>query len=163
VSKTELEDSRLDGAGVAAHDFAAAMGENGVFHALLSAPCELCANRRVPDQVMAAPAHHGPGHRGAVADVERHTAQRLRGLADGRQVGYVKRRDAPGSNSIADRGGPQRMLNGEGLEADRVDAEGVSGLNCMSIGEWKALNQRPGLVRGMDRAGRALREPEGVV
>jgi hypothetical protein len=55
------------------------------------------------------------------------------------------------------------MLNGEGLEADRVDAEGVSGLNCMSIGEWKALNQRPGLVRGMDRAGRALREPEGVV
>ena len=65
--RSELEDSRRDGAGVAAHDFAAAMGENGVSHALLAAPGELCANRRVPDQVLAAPAHHGPGHRGAVA------------------------------------------------------------------------------------------------
>ena len=124
-----------------------------------------CApNCRMPDQVMAAPAHHGPRHRGAVADVERHTAQRLRGLADGGQVGYVKeRRDASRRYPIADCGGPQRMLNGEGLEADGADAEGVSGLNRMSIGEWKALNQRPGLVRGIDRAGRALRKPEGVV
>jgi hypothetical protein len=115
VSKTELEDPRLDGAGVAAHDFAAAMGENGVFHALLSAPGELCANRRVPDQVMAAPAHHGSRHGGAVADVERDTAERLGALADQGKVRHVEYRDMRAIDPIADCRSPQRMLNGEGL------------------------------------------------
>ena len=112
---------------------------------------------------MVAPPHHGPRHRGAIADVERDTAQRLGGLADGGKVGYEKHRDMRAIDPIANCGGPQRMLNGEGLEADGADAEGMLGLNCMSIGERKALDQRPGLVRGIDRAGRAMREPEGVI
>ena len=58
---------RRVGAGIAAHDFAAAMGENGGSHALLAAPGELCATRRVPDQVLARRRTMGPGDRGAVA------------------------------------------------------------------------------------------------
>ena len=55
------------------------------------------------------------------------------------------------------------MLNGEGLEADGADVEGMLGLDNTSIGERKALDQRPGFFRRIDRAVRAMPEPEGVI
>ncbi len=55
------------------------------------------------------------------------------------------------------------MLDRKGLEADPADPKWASGLNRVAIGERKALDQRPGLFRRVDRAGRAMRETSGVI
>ena len=158
----ELADALLDATGVAAHDLAAAMSEDSVRHALLSAPGELRANGCVPDQVLAAPAHHGPCHRSAVADVKCHAPQRIGAIPDGGEVWHIEHGEAPGLDPIADRRRSQRMVDCEGLEADCPDPEWVSGLNPISIGEREARDHRPGFVRRIDRTRCALRESEGV-
>ena len=159
----ELADARLDATGVAAHDFAAAMSENGTLYALFSAPGELRAYGHVPDQVIAAPTHQGAGHRGAVADVKCHSLQRFDTIPDGGEVWDIEYGEAPGLDPIADRRRSQRMGDHEGLKCDRTNPERMSGLNPTSIGEREPLDQRPSLVRRIDGARCALSEPEGVV
>ncbi len=59
-----------DRTGIAAHDLAAAMGEDRPPHFFLRAPEELGHNRRMPDQRIIPVAHHGAFDRGAVPHIE---------------------------------------------------------------------------------------------
>ena len=103
----ELADARRDGAGVAADNLAAAMGEDGATHPLLSTPGELRADRRVPDQFAAAPAHHGPRNRGAVTDIERHPVEGVMALVNGGEIWNIEECNTPLCHSISDGRGEQ--------------------------------------------------------
>ena len=128
-------DPRADQTGVAAHDLAAAMGEDGAGNPLLLTPAKLFGDRRMPDLVVVAPAHHRSRDRSAIADIERDTAQRLMALTDGSEVRNVEERDAASGHAVADGGSEQRVLDRKGsLEADRPMKNGSRRQMCLRCG-----------------------------
>ena len=104
---TKLADARADHACVAAHDLAAAMGEDGVGDPLLLTPAQLFGDRRMPDLAVVAPAHHRSDDGGSIADIERHAAQRLMALTDGSEVRNVEEGDTAGGHAVSDGGSEQ--------------------------------------------------------
>lgn len=72
--KPESPHSCFDRSGIAAHDLAAAMGEDGMGHSFILAPAKLRSDRRVADQSFATPAHHRSRDGGSVADIELNVA-----------------------------------------------------------------------------------------
>ena len=76
-------------------------------NSLLSAPDELRADRRVPDQFAAAPTHHGPRDRGAVTNIERHAVQGVMAFVDGGEVWNIEEGNTPLRHSISNGGGEQ--------------------------------------------------------
>src|SRR5512147_2288267 len=130
---TKLADARADHAGIAAHDLAAAMGEDGAGNALLLAPPELLGDRRVPDLAVVAPAHHRSHDGGPIADIERQAGKRLLSLTDGCEVWDVEEGDAATADTVADGRSEQRVLDRKGLEAHRIDGERVAVTNVLAV------------------------------
>ena len=97
-------DPRADHTGVAAHNLAAAMGEDSAGNPLLPAPAKLFGDWRMPDLVVVAPAHHRSHHGGPVADIERHTVKRVMALTDGCEVWNVEEGDTARGHPVADGG-----------------------------------------------------------
>ena len=161
--EAKLADPCADHAGVAAHDLAAAMGEDGAGNPLLLTPTKLFGDRRMPDLGVVAPAHHRSDDGGAIADIERDTAQRLVALTDGSEVRNVEERDAARGHAVADGRSAQRVLDRKGLEAHRLDRERLAVTNVLAVRDWIVLQQRPGLLGGMHRAGRALGKSRSVI
>jgi hypothetical protein len=83
------------------------MGEDGAGNALLLAPAQLFGDRRVPDLVVVAPAHHRSHHGGPIADIERHAVKRVMALTDGREVWNIEEGDTASAHAIADGGSEQ--------------------------------------------------------
>src|SRR5262245_63931328 len=161
--EAKLEDPCAGNAGVAAHDLADAIGEDGEVKHLLMTTTKLLGYRRIPDLGVVAPAHHRSDDGCAIADIERDTAQVLVALTDGSEVRNVEERDAARGHAVADGGSAQRVLDRKGLEAYRLDREGLAVINVLAVRDWIVLQQRPGLLGGMHWAGRALRKSRSVI
>jgi hypothetical protein len=116
------------------------MGEVGATHSLLSAPDELGADRSVPDQFAPAPAHHGPRHRGAITNTERHAVESVTSLVDGGEVWNIEEGNTPLCHPISNGGGqwvsPALML----VKAGAWDQVHVS--TCDVAGNEKPMRKR---------------------
>ena len=78
-----------------------------ISHKCQRAPGELRADRRVPDQFAAAPAHHGPRDRGTVTDIERHPVEGVMALVNGGETWNIEECNTSLCHSISDGGGEQ--------------------------------------------------------
>jgi hypothetical protein len=148
---------------VAADDLRAAMGEDRGSDPRVSAPIELGADRCVANQRAAAAAQDRAGDRRAVANVQIDALQCGAEFGDRNDIGGIKETRAAVADAIADRGGPQRMLDGKGTNPQRADINRVARFDQPTVGDRVAVDPLLGLVRRIDRTRRSLREPESVV
>src|SRR4030067_1700226 len=72
-------------------------------------------------------------------------------------------RASPPAHSRAPASRPDRVLHRESLECHAADGEQRARLDNASVFDGITVNQRPGLLGGVDRAWRAGGKPKGVV
>ena len=80
---------------VAGDNLRTAMGDDRVWHAFLSAPCQLRANRCMPNETFSALADEQAGQGCAVADVNLHAFERCRAIVDEDESRRVEIRACP--------------------------------------------------------------------
>ena len=148
---------------VAAYDFTAAMGKDGLVHRFPFAPAKLHRDRRVPNESMVPPAHHGSLDRGPITHIESDALQGLASIADGNEVRDIKEGRVRCAHAIANRRCAQRVIDGEGFEADRADLEWLSRVDDAAITDRITSKQRPRLFGGVDGTWRAMCKAKGVI
>src|SRR5215204_3260708 len=148
---------------VAGDEFRAAMGEDRTRHPLFLAPGELGADRRVAEEGVAPPAHHGTYDGGSVAYVQLCSLQRLLPVVDVDDVRRVEDGRPPPGDPVPHRGGANGVLDREGLDDHTPNLDGPPVLNHVPISDVVILNKSPGFFRGVDRAWRVPLEPPCVV
>src|SRR5215217_6251745 len=148
---------------VASDEFRAAVGEDRARHPLFLTPGELGADRRVAEEGVAPPAHHGTYDGGSVAHVQLSSLQRLLPVVDVDDVRRVEDGRPPPGDFVPHRGSANGVLDREGLDDHTPNLDGPPVLNHVPISDVVILNKSPGFFRGVDRAWPAPLEPPCVV
>lgn len=148
---------------VATHNLRSTMRENGLFDMRPVTPIELRGNRGMAYQDFAPPAYNRTLQRRAIADIDVDATQRCGGMRKLGHIRQVEKRHVSSRDAVADTWRTNGMLNRIGFEAYPTDRHGPPGRNLAWIADWKVVQQAQRLARGINRAGRTLGEPSGVV
>ena len=97
------------------------MGNDRPWHALLSAPRQLRANRCMPDKMFSALANERAGHGGAVADVDLDAVERGCPIVDEDDIWRIKNPRMARAYPVSNSGSQNRMFHWESLERDIRD------------------------------------------
>src|SRR5215217_2730762 len=109
---------------VASDEFRAAVGEDRARHPLFLAPGELGADRRVAEEGVAPPAHHGAHNSGPVAHVQLRSPQRLLSVVHIDDVWRVEDVHAPPGDPVPHRGGANGVLDRESFKDHTPNLDG---------------------------------------